>query len=123
MSEIVSPVREVPEWVGATPDTPVPLRVKLRVFAAHNGRCYLSHRRINPGDVWEAEHVVAIINGGENRESNLAPALKDKHREKTDEDLAIKGKTARVRAKHLGTWPKSRRPLKGRGFSPSRSMP
>lgn len=98
--------RTVPEWIGATPDTAIPTRVRLRVFAAHNGVCYISKRKIRPGEAWECDHVVAVINGGANAEHNLAPALKAPHRLKTDEDVALKSKTARVKAKHLGIYPK-----------------
>lgn len=115
-------VRAVEEWIGATPDTPIPMRVKLRVFEREHGRCYLTGRLIKPGDAWEAEHVISIINGGQNRESNLKVALKDAHKEKTAADVDTKSKTARMKAKHLGVWPKSRRPLKGRGFPKSRNM-
>ena len=108
--------RAVEEWIGKTDDTPVPPRVKLRVFAKYDGRCYISGRKIGPGDAWECDHIRAIINGGENRESNLAPAIHAAHREKTDDDLAIKSKTARVRAKFLGVYPKSPFKIKGRGF-------
>jgi 5-methylcytosine-specific restriction protein A len=100
--------RAVDEWIGKDDDTPVPPRVKARVFAAHDGICYLSKRKILAGEPWECDHVIAIINGGENRESNLAPALKDKHRAKTDSDMDTKSKIARQRLKHLGQWPKSR---------------
>jgi 5-methylcytosine-specific restriction enzyme A len=98
--------RTVPEWIGATPDTPPPARVRLRVFEAHGGVCYLSKRKIRAGDEWECDHVIALTNGGENRESNLAPALKAPHRAKTDADMATKSKIARVRKKHLGLIPK-----------------
>ncbi|MCV6826031.1 MULTISPECIES: HNH endonuclease [Halocynthiibacter] len=94
--------RSVPEWIGKTPDTPVPPRVKLRVFEAHGGRCYLSGRKITAADKWELEHVLALSLGGENRESNLAPALKSEHKKKTARDVAQKAKNARVRKKHLG---------------------
>jgi len=94
--------RSVPEWIGKTADTPVPPRVRLRVFEAYNGTCYLSGRKIMPGDKWDLEDKIALINGGENRESNKAPALKDKHKEKTAEDVAEKSKVARKRQKHLG---------------------
>lgn len=117
------PVREVEEWIGANADTPIPPRVKARVFERYSGRCFWSGVKIRAGDPWEAEHILAIINGGENREQNLAPCLKDKHREKTAEDVAIKSKTARMRAKNLGIWPKSKRPLKSRGFDRSRPTP
>lgn len=94
--------RTVSEWVGKTPDSPIPLRVRLRVFQKHGGICHLSGRRIMPGDAWDMDHVVALVNGGENRESNLAPALRDKHREKTARDVAEKSRARKVKAKHLG---------------------
>lgn len=104
--------RSVPEWIGATPDTPVPPRVRLRVFEAHGGVCHLSGRKIRPGEPWDCDHVKALTNDGENRESNLAPALRDKHRAKTAEDVAEKAKVYRKRARHLGV--KSR---KGRSLT------
>ena len=113
--------REIPEWIGRSDDERVPARVKLRVFEAYGGRCYLSGRKIMAGDKWEVEHKLAIILGGENRESNLAPALVGPHKLKTKVDLALKSKIARVKAKHLGVWPKPARPLQGRGFAPSRT--
>lgn len=94
--------RTVPEWVGRTDDTPVPPRVKLRVFEKYKGICYLSDRKIMPGDRWDTEHKIALCNGGENRESNLAPALADKHKKKTAEDVALKSLNYRKRAKHVG---------------------
>jgi len=94
--------REVPEWIGKTPDTPAPPRVRLRVFERHNGICYLSGRKIMAGDKWEIEHPQAIINGGENREANLAPALVEPHKVKTAEDVKQKAKNDRVRKRHLG---------------------
>ena len=94
--------RSVPEWIGATPNTPIPPRVKLRVFEAHGGVCHLSGRKIRAGELWECDHVKALINDGENRETNLAPALRDKHRAKSAEDVAEKAKVYAKRAKHLG---------------------
>lgn len=113
--------RQVEEWIGKTDDTPIPPRIKLRVFEKHAGRCYLSGRKIMPGDAWECDHILAIINGGQNRESNLAPALVEHHREKTDDDLAIKSKIARTKAKHLGVFPASPFKIKGRGFERRRT--
>ena len=95
-------MRAVGEWIGATDDTPAPPRVRDRVFIRHGGICHLSGRKIRPGEKWELEHIVAICNGGENRESNLAPALVLPHREKTKEDRRMKAKDDRVRKRHLG---------------------
>jgi 5-methylcytosine-specific restriction enzyme A len=94
--------REPNEWIGATPDTPIPPRVKLRVFERHGGVCHLSGRKILAGDVWDCDHVIALCNGGQNRESNLAPAIRDKHREKTAADVAERAKIDKIRRRHLG---------------------
>ena len=115
--------RKVDEWSSDNPDTPAPPRVRARVFAAYGGVCHWSQRKIMPGDAWDLDHVVAIINGGENRESNLAPILRGKaHKDKTDADLAIKSKTARMRAKHLGIHPRSKAKIQSRGFPSSRPV-
>lgn len=103
--------RAVGEWIGRDDDTPVPLRVRVRVFERYEGRCYLTGRKIRAGEKWQIEHRIALANGGENREGNLAPALVEPHAEKTKADVALKSKIARTRAKHLGLWK-----AKTRGF-------
>ena len=99
--------RSVPEWIGSSDDAKVPPRVRLRIWEREDGKCWISGRKIMPGEPWELDHKVALINGGEHRESNLFPALKDKHREKTKLDVAEKATTARKRAKHIGAKPKT----------------
>jgi 5-methylcytosine-specific restriction protein A len=107
--------RSVPEWIGKTDDTPAPPRVRLRVFEAYGGKCHISGRKIEAGDKWDLDHIIALANGGENRESNLAPALKAEHQKKTRADVAQKAKDRRVRQKHIGIHkPKSTLPG-GRG--------
>lgn len=94
--------RAVPEWIGSTPDAKVPPRVRVRIFEREKGRCHLSGRVIRAGELWDLDHGVALINGGEHREFNLFPALKDKHREKTKLDVAEKAIVYRKKAKNLG---------------------
>ena len=94
--------RATPEWIGATDDTAILPRVRLRVFDTHGGICHITNRNITPADDWDCDHVTALCNGGENRESNLAPAIRAAHREKTAEDVAIKARDRRIRQKHLG---------------------
>lgn len=94
--------RSTKEWVGKAPDSQPPARVRARVFEAHGGVCHISGRKITAADKWDLDHVQALCNGGENRESNLAPALRQEHRKKTAQDVAIKTKDRRVREKHLG---------------------
>jgi 5-methylcytosine-specific restriction endonuclease McrA len=101
--------RTIDEWIGKTDDTPAPPRVRLRVFEAHGGVCHITGRKITPADKWDLDHVVALCNGGENRESNLAPALRSAHKTKTAEDVAQKAKDRRIRQKHLGIAPKKKK--------------
>lgn len=100
--------RAVPEWFGKTDDTAIPARVRQRVFDAHGGICAVSGREIRPGDTWDCDHRIALVNGGEHRESNLQPVLREAHREKTAADVATKAKNARVRKKHIGARQKPR---------------
>lgn len=104
--------RSVDEWIGKNDDAMPPPRVRLRIFDAHGGVCHISKRKIRAGELWDLDHVIALCNGGENRESNLAPALRDKHREKTADDVKQRAKDDRVRAKHLGTY-KPKYPFRG----------
>lgn len=105
--------RTVAEWIGKNDDSRPPNSVRLRVFDRYEGRCHISGRKIQAGEAWDLDHVIALVNwsgeGHGNRESNLAPALRDKHREKTKADVAEKAKVDRIKAKHLGLHkPKSR---------------
>src|SRR5450631_419283 len=58
-------MRSVEEWFGKTDDSQIPARVKLRVFERYSGVCYLTGRKIRPGDSWDMEHKKALCNGGE----------------------------------------------------------
>jgi 5-methylcytosine-specific restriction protein A len=98
--------RTVPEWVGKTPDSKVPPHVRLRIFERAGGRCHIAKRKIRSGEPWDAEHVIALADwageGHGNRESNLAPALRDKHREKTSAEATARATVRRKKAKSLG---------------------
>jgi len=102
--------RSVAEWIGANADTPVPDRVRLRVWDRAHGRCHRCGRKIGAAERWTLEHVVALINGGENRERNLnitcSWCLPDKNAADVAEKASIYGK----RRKHILGKPK------GRGF-------
>ena len=103
-------MRSVPEWIGASPNTPVPPRVRLRVFDRDKGRCQCGCATlIRPGDKWETDHTAAIANGGENREKNLRTLLAKHHKQKTAEDVAEKSAIYTKRLKHIGIKPKKRK--------------
>lgn len=102
--------RALPEWTGANPDTPIPPRVRVRIFERYHGACQGCLRKIAAGDKWDCDHIVALVNGGEHRETNLRILCAWCHKKKTAQDVAIKSKTAKVRAKHLGIRKPSRFP-------------
>lgn len=95
-------MRNVPEWRGRTDDQRIPDLVRLRIWARCDGKCHISGKRIYPGDAYDFEHILALCNGGEHRESNIALALKAPHKEKTKDDVRLKAKVTRIRKRHLG---------------------
>ncbi len=107
--------RSTEEWQGKTDDTVPPPRVRLRVFDAAGGRCHLCGRKIAAGEYWQADHVVALVNGGCNAERNLRPACRNCCFDKTADDIAEKSRIADKRKKHLLPKPPSkwRRPPPG----------
>jgi 5-methylcytosine-specific restriction endonuclease McrA len=110
------------EWVGKTDDSAIPPRVRLRVFEKFGGICQISGRKIMAGEEWDLDHAKALWRGGEHRESNLQPVLKEPHREKSAAEQSDQAKADRVRKKHLGIWPKSKAKIKGGGFRKTRGV-
>lgn len=115
--------RTVKEWRGKTPDSKIPPRVRLRIFETHKGVCHISGRKIAAGEPWECDHIIALINGGEHREANLAPALRDKHKAKTADDVKEKAIVARKAKANLGLKPAPANPIKSAGFAPKQPKP
>lgn len=113
-------MRTVKEWIGKTDDSKPPPSVRARIFLTHKGICHISKRPIGPADKWECEHVKAIWEGGENRESNMRPALVEPHARKTAEEAGRRAKADRIRQKHLGIFPASKAKIKSRAFQKSR---
>lgn len=98
----MSTARSVPEWIGETPDSRIPRRVRVRLFDQADGCCEECGRRLGPADSWEADHIIALINGGEHRERNLRVACDWCHPAKTRQDVAEKSSVYQKRVKHLG---------------------
>lgn len=107
--------RKTEEWIGKDDDTQIPPRVRLRVFDRYDGRCYLCTRKIGAGEYWEADHVIALCNGGANREGNLKPACCNCCRPKTADDVSEKSIVYEKRTKHLGIKKSSRSHHRPRG--------
>lgn len=116
--------RSVPEWVGKSDDSIPPRSVRARVFRRYEGRCYLTKVKIAAGIEWDLEHITPLWKAqpGEslNRESNLAPALKAPHAEKTATEATDRAKADRIHAKHFGYFPESKAKIRGGGFQKSR---
>ena len=103
--------RSVAEWIGATDDSAIPPRVRLRVWDRCEGMCHRCRRKIPTGDVWIIEHLIALILGGENRERNLCLTCSWCKPVKDAEDVAAKSKTAAVKASFIlprapSNWPR-----------------
>jgi 5-methylcytosine-specific restriction enzyme A len=112
--------RSVPEWIGKTSNTDVPPRVRARVFLAKGGRCHRCTRKVNASiEPWTCEHLIALVNDGENRESNLGVTCENCLPAKNAEDVAEKSKVARKRVKDMGLKPPPRQAIKSRGFAKS----
>jgi len=95
--------REVPEWRGKTDDTPIPPRVRARLYLMGNGKCCKCTRFIDGKKLTaEYDHIVPLILGGSNSEVNLQLLCKPCHQAKTKLDVKLKAKVARVRKRNIG---------------------
>ena len=110
--------RKLPEWIGANDDSAIPPRVKVRVFDKAGGCCAICTRTIIGSLRPAYDHIVGLVNGGGNRESNLQLLCVSCHAGKTKADVAEKAIVYRKRAKHLGLMPK-RQKIQSAGFRKS----
>jgi len=89
---------------------------RVRIFDLHKGACHICGHKIQVGEAWDMEHVIAWELTRDDSDDNVRPAHKSCHKIKTADDVKAIRKADRVRAKFIGAWPKSRTPLKSRGF-------
>lgn len=94
-------MRTLEEWHGANDDTHPPPRVQLRVLVHHDARCASCTRKIGGPVPWQCDHIIAIIKGGQNRESNLQPLCIECHIQKTKSDVGEKSRTYRKALHHI----------------------
>lgn len=98
--------RLIPEWIGKTPGSTIPPRVKLRIVESQDGYCAgPCHRTFDAKLKPEFDHRPALINGGENRESMIVAVCRECHSMRTKLDVMAKSLTARIRKKSLGLRP------------------
>lgn len=96
-------MRLLPEWIGRTDDARVPPRVQLRVCDRAGGSCEgTCGRFLSDCKMIYIDHIKALINGGENRESNLQLLCDWCHSNKTRADVALKSHSYKRRTSHAG---------------------
>ena len=94
--------RSVEEWFGATDNTRPPPHVRLRVLNRFGQQCPKCTRSLKYV-AWECDHIVALENKGENRESNLQPlCITPCHSDKTRADRKLKTKTDHLQRRDFG---------------------
>ena len=101
-------MRQVPEWRSDNPDTAIPPRVMVRVFFRCEGKCAACSRKLTPGNKPQYDHIMAIANGGEHRETNLQLLCEWCHKKKTAVDVAQKSRTYRKQLANIGIKTKGR---------------
>lgn len=94
--------RSVDEWIGKNDDERIPDKVKLRVIRRSNGRCIICQRAFDLKLPAQMDHKVALINGGQHRESNLVAACPECHKMKTKDDRRKQAESERYERKLYG---------------------
>ena len=92
---------------------------RARLFNLHGGKCHLCGNKINVGEGWELEHVIAWELTRDESDENVKPAHVACHKIKTADDVRGIRKADRIKAKHIGAWPKAtgNGRIQSRGFS------
>jgi 5-methylcytosine-specific restriction protein A len=93
--------RTVAEWVGKRPESMPGTLVLLRLYSRQNGLCACGcgHVMSFERDRIDRDHVVALKDGGENREANLQLLLRECHLAKTIGENVARGEANRHKAK------------------------
>lgn len=107
-------MRSVPEWIGKTDDEAIPPRVKLRIFEKYKRKCCECRLDIVGRLLPAYDHVIAIANGGENKESNIQLLCTECHKVKTKSDVSEKSTLNKKKIKRLKL--RRRRTIPGRKF-------
>jgi 5-methylcytosine-specific restriction protein A len=73
---------------------------RAKIFADHEGKCAKCTRPLRARDRWDADHILALENGGTNDLSNFRPLCEWCHGSKTADDHAQAGHNRRTYTKH-----------------------
>lgn len=106
--------RAVREWIGKTADTACPDEVKLRISRRQGHRCHDCTRKLDVKNKPEFDHIPALWDGGENRESKIFAVCRVPcHLNHTREDATIRAEGKRHEKKRIGIERKVRHPVRG----------
>jgi 5-methylcytosine-specific restriction protein A len=78
---------------------------RTRIFDAAGGVCHICSQPIQPGELWDADHLIPYELTRDDSDENLRPAHARCHRgadSKTSADAKVIAKAKRVRSKHIG---------------------
>lgn len=108
--------RSTPEWRGRSDDSMPPKSVFDRLYAKQSGRDAITGIPFAPGDRICRDHIIPLIDGGENRESNLQLITEKQHKIKTAREAMERAKTRAVQHKHRAYVGAERPKMRGAGF-------
>lgn len=91
-------------------------RERERLFLLHDKRCHICGEVIRLREPWDLDHVIEWTLTRDESDENVRPAHRACHQDKSGERIGAIRKADRQRQKNEGSWPKSRRPLRSRGF-------
>jgi 5-methylcytosine-specific restriction protein A len=89
------------EWVGKSAEAMPGQTVLLRLYAKQNGICACGCGQVMNlnRDKVDCDHIVALIDGGENRENNLQLLLHACHKAKTSAEASARSEERRHKSK------------------------
>lgn len=90
---------------------------RVRIFDLNSGICHICDMKIQVAEKWDIEHLVPWELTRDDSDENVRPAHNECHKTKTREDVAGIRKADRIRAKHIGAWPKTRSKIPSRKFN------
>lgn len=96
-------------------------KVRAAVFLRANGCCEGCGARLKTGE-GEVDHILPDALGGEPTIENAKLLCRVCHAPKTADDIRRIRKADRMRDKHTGAYPKSKAPLRSRGFASTREI-
>lgn len=93
--------RAVPQWVGRRPESMPGQIVLLRLYSKQDGKCACGCGMVMnlERDEIDCDHIVALIDGGENAEGNLQLLLRAHHRTKTKAEATARSREREHKAK------------------------